>query len=151
MFRCDLESICSSEQHPHVMRILVEECVERIEDLFDRLGIGLNSDTLQPLPYWPRYLSGIKSGVLLESDYSRYLAAKKLADLFLKESYLPNNIQISDYKRERYSYALSKQPLPKWFAQDCVSGWIEEIITAYCFLWFSVMDYAYEMYCEKGA
>lgn len=150
MFRRDLECIRSSRRHPHVMRILAEECAECIEDIFDRLGIGQDTQALQNRPYWPLYLSGVKSGALLDSEYTRYLAAKELADLFLKDSYLPQ-AEIPDYKRERYAYALSEQPLPAWFLPSLVPGWMEEIITAYCFLWFAVMDYTEEMYREKGA
>lgn len=124
--------------------------MECIEDIFDRLGIGLETDTLQHRPYWPLYLSGLRSGALLDHDYTRYLAAKKLADLFLKNPYLPETY-IQDYKRERYAYALIDQPLPDWFVPDKVSGWMEEVITAYCFLWFAVMDNAEEMYRRKGA
>lgn len=150
LFRRELERIHSCEHYPRVMRILAEECVECAEDYLDRLGVGADKEFMQNRPYWPHYLSGIESGVLLDDEVSRYLEAKKLADLFLKNSYLPD-AEITDYKRERYAYALSAQPLPEWFIPSSVCGWLEEIITAYCFLWFAVVDYAEEMYCGKGA
>ena len=99
MFRRDLECIQSSQQHPRVMRILAEECVECIEDIFDRLGIGLAPDPLQHRPSWPLYLSGLRPRVLLDHDYIRYLAATTLADPFLQTPSLPET-DIQDYHRE---------------------------------------------------
>lgn len=150
LFRRELERIRSCEQCPRVMRILAEECVECAEDYLDRLGVGTNDEAMQNRPYWPHYLSGVESGALLGDEINRYLKAKNLADLFLKQSYLPDE-GIMEYKRERYAYALSVEPLPEWFIPTSVCGWLEEIITAYCFLWFAVVDYAEETYCGKGA
>lgn len=150
LFLQDLECVQSSQRCPHVMRILAEECVESVVDYLERLGVGADVELLQDRPYWPHYLSGIEKGAIMDDELNRYHASKKLADLFLKHPYLPENC-LSEYKRARYAYALSDEALPEWFIPSSVVGWLEEIVTAHCFLWFAVVDYAEETYRRKGA
>ena len=109
----------------------------------DGLGVCSEGKDYLKFPYWRCYLSALHRGMLYDLELTRYHSAKKLADLFLQNSYLCE--PVADYKRARYEYALSKEPLPDWFCADSVVGWLEEITTAYVFLWFAVMDYVEEL------
>lgn len=152
LYTGELKRIASSSEHPHVMRILSEEAVERLELRMNALGITVGTSDEGTTPaYWRRYLAAIRSGELLDAEYQRYLNAAKLTILFLDQSYVDETTDL-DYKTQRYAYALSSGPLPDWFIPRKVVGILEEIITAYGFLWFSVVDYAEGLYCQaKGA
>jgi len=41
--------------------------------------------------------------------------------------------------------------MPEWFSPKGVMERLVEIVTAYGFLWYSVVDYAEEQYYAKGA
>lgn len=151
LYAGELKRIASSSEDPHVMRILSEEAVERLELRMNVLGIVYASGEEKAPAYWRRYLAAIHSGELLDAEYQRYLNAAKLTLLFLDQSYVDETTDL-DYKTQRYAYALSSGPLPDWFIPGKVVGILEEIITAYGFLWFSVVDYAEGLYCQaKGA
>ena len=88
---------------------------------------------------------------LFGAEYSRFQRAAHLADQILEDSYLQEPSE-RGYKEQRYAYALSTDPLPAWFVPNKILQYLEEIITAYGFLWFAVVDYAESRYYEqKGA
>lgn len=146
----ELERVRASREHPHVMRILAEETVERLTQRMEALGIVEECGLTEAPAYWRRYLEAVRSGELLDMDLARYRGARMLADRFLNQSYL-DEISGLDYKTQRYAYALSADPLPGWFIPGRALEYLEEIVTAYGFLWFSVVDYAEAVLTAKGA
>ena len=135
------------------MRILAEEAVEGLCVRFQSLGIPIEDDHL-PLPaplYWSNYLQAVNRGELLDIDYVRFQKALILADPFLNDSYEEEERIQGDYKTMRYAYALSDLAMPEWFSPPDVMKRLEEIVTAYGFLWFAVVDYAEEQFIMKGA
>ena len=142
-----LTRVQNSRTHPHVMRILAEETVEYVTAILERFDIGQTDTSLNRLPFWRAYLGAIEEGVILDIEYSRYNDAKLFADQLLDHSYVQEGR--GGYKEQRYAYALSEEPMPDWFDPDALLGQLEEIITAYCFLWFGVLDFARE--CRQGA
>lgn len=150
LYTGELARIASSIEHPHVMRILSEEAVESLALRMNALGIlDENGEAVAPA-YWRLYLAAVRSGEMLDAEYARYKNAAKLALLFLEQSYIDKTTD-ADYKTQRYAYALSSAPLPGWFIPGQILEMLEEIITAYGFLWFSVVDYAEGLYQAKGA
>lgn len=148
-----LKQISNSIHYPQVMRILAEELVEELSGRFSYLGIPFGDFKQDETPlYWNNYLTAVKSGVILGNEYARFLKADKLATPFLNDSYI-DEVEYIDggYKAMRYAYALSSIPLPNWFSVDNALKSLEEIITAFGFLWFSIVDYAEEQYYAKGA
>lgn len=147
----ELGRIQDSMKYPHVMRILAEEAVERLLLRMGFLGIT-NSPPSNTSPlYWRQYVRAVQDGELFGAEYSRFLKAAHLAEQILEDSYLQEPSE-RGYKEQRYAYALSNEPLPAWFIPETVMRYLEEIITAYGFLWFAVVDYAESRYYEqKGA
>jgi len=93
----------------------------------------------------------VRSGELLDTEYVRFQAARELTAPFLQDSYVDEDELEGDYKTMRYAYALSSLPMPEWFSPKGVMERLVEIVTAYGFLWYSVVDYAEEQYYAKGA
>jgi hypothetical protein len=79
----------------------------------------------------------------LDVEYRRYIKAKDFSEKLLAHSYADESRGL-DYKTMRYEYALSPGEVPSWFQTDLAALWVEEIVTAYCFLVFSVLDFAME-------
>lgn len=151
LYAAELARIASCTNHPHVMHILSEEAIERLVQRMNALGIPDDDGNPAAPAYWRRYLEAVRGGELLDTDYVRYLRAVKLALFFLDQSYLSEEVD-QDYKTQRYTYASSNTPMPGWFDPGKVLGILEEIVTAYGFLWFSVVDYAEGVYRQaKGA
>ena len=147
----ELSRIQDSMKYPHVMRILAEEAVEQLLQRMSFLGITGNPSSDTSPPYWRQYVEAVQRGELFGAEYSRFLRAAHLAEGILENSYLQEPSEMG-YKEQRYAYALSKEPLPAWFIPETVMQYLEEIITAYGFLWFAVVDYAESRYYEqKGA
>lgn len=147
-----LERIGDCTACPHVMRILAEEAVEGLCCRLASLGIPIaNAAEKEAALYWSSYLAATASGEIAGLEYLRFRQAQKLAMPFLEESY-EDICQGDDHKTLCYTYALSRQPLPEWFVPEKVLERLEEIITAFGFLWFAVVDYAESRYYEqKGA
>lgn len=135
------------------MRILAEEAIEELSGRFIYLGIPMGDFHREQAPlYWTSYLSAIQDGMLLGAEYMRFLTAQTLMEPFLDDSYTEESLfEDEDYKTRRYAYALSDFPLPDWFTPEGVLQRLEEIVTAFGFLWFSVVDFAEEQYYAKGA
>lgn len=57
LYAGELKRIASSSEHPHVMRILSEEAVERLELRMNVLGIVYASGEEKAPAYWRRYLA----------------------------------------------------------------------------------------------
>lgn len=146
----ELQRVAASREHPHVMRILAEEAAEGLAGRMEALGIVEENRLFEAPAYWRRYLEAVRSGEVLGVEYARYLGAVKLTDFFLQQSFLDENSGL-DYKTMRYAYALSNDPLPNWFIPENVLGYLEEIVTACGFLWFSVVDFAEAVLMQKGA
>jgi hypothetical protein len=94
-------------------------------------------------PAWRRYVDAVATGQILDMEYRRYVKAKDFSEKLLAHSYV-DECQGLDYKSKRYEYALSPGEAPGWFQPDLAALWVEEIVTAYCFLVFSVLDFAAE-------
>jgi len=135
------------------MRILAEEAVEELYYRMSYLGIPLEDEQCAPGPqYWASYIRAVHSGELLDNEYSRFRAAQKLMGIFLDHSYIDDDENdTGEYKVLRYAYAQSEGPMPAWFSAEKVMRYLEEIVTACGFLWFSIVDYAEEQYYAKGA
>jgi hypothetical protein len=71
------------------------------------------------------------------------MKAKSFAERLLQHSYI-HECKGAGYKEKRYEYALSDKNVPLWFQADKAALWVEEVITAYCFIVFAVLDYAEE-------
>lgn len=147
----ELGRIQDSMEYPHVMRILAEEALERLLLRMSFLGITNSPPSKASPPYWRQYVEAVQNGELFGAEYSRFQRAAHLADQILEDSYLQEPSE-RGYKEQRYAYALSTDPLPAWFVPNKILQYLEEIITAYGFLWFAVVDYAESRYYEqKGA
>jgi len=147
-----LAQIQSCGVHPHVMRILAEELVEELSWRLKYLGLPIEgADARTAPPYWLSYIRAVRSGELLDTEYVRFQAARELTAPFLQDSYVDEDELEGDYKTMRYAYALSSLPMPEWFSPKGVMERLVEIVTAYGFLWYSVVDYAEEQYYAKGA
>lgn len=151
--RClpELIQVQKSMGYPHVMRILVEESIERLLLRMNSLGIASSTLLFEPPPYWHQYVDAVQAGELFGVEYFRFQKAERLAKQILEDSYIQEPSELG-YKEQRYAYALSDAPLPEWFIPEKVLQYLEEIITAYGLLWFAVVDYAESQYYEqKGA
>lgn len=115
------------------MRILAEETAFRTERILEEFHSTKNN-------IWSRYLSAVNSGELLGIEHQRYQECRKWLQLLVDESYV-DEVEGPDEKSKRYAYALSGLPLPAWLQEKEILNWLEEIITANCFVWFSAMDY----------
>lgn len=148
-----LEHVQDSAGHPHIMRILAEETVEGLVYRMNYLGIPMGgSEWRKSPPYWIRYMEAVHSGEVLDTEYRRFQEARKQAEFLLSHSYIDESvIDFWGYKEQRYAYALSDTPMPAWFVPEHVMRQLEEIVTAFGFLWFSIVDYAEEQYYAKGA
>lgn len=126
------------------MRILTEEALEEAEWTL-RLPSPDGGKTIyiQDTPEWKRYAKAAADGTILDTEYRRFLKAKDFADELLEHTYLWDFCG-KDYKTARYEYATSPGEAPSWFQTDKAALWVEEIVTAYCFLVFSVLDFAEE-------
>ena len=82
----------------------------------------------------------VEKGLILDTDYRRYIKAKAFSDRLLEHSYI-DECAGSCYKAKRYEYALTPGDAPVWFRIDKAALWVEEIVTAYCFIVFSAMEY----------
>jgi hypothetical protein len=132
-------SLCTA---PRITRILTEEAVENVVCiLYLPIGKG-RTVLLTETPAWEHYVKAINEGLILDAEYGRYLKAKDFSDKLLEHSYSECNGP--DYKTMRYWYALTPGDVPAWFRVDKAALWAEEIITAYCFIVFSVLDFAAE-------
>ena len=125
-----LKRISGCHAYPKVMRILTEEALEEAEWILR-------------LPQWERYVSAVKTGLILDTEYRRYIKAKDFVDRLLQHSYV-HECKNREYKAMRYEYALSSGAIPAWFQTEKAALWVEEIVTAYCFIAFSVLDFAEE-------
>lgn len=148
-----LTRIADCAPHPHVMRILAEEAVEGLTYRFQYLGIPFSEKEGRTVaPYWLNYIRAVRSGELMDTEYSRFQQAQKLMEPFFVDSYVDDKgICSGEYKAIRYAYAMSNAPMPVWFSPESVMQKLEEIVTAFGFLWFSVVDFAEEQYYAKGA
>ncbi len=125
------------------MRILTEEAVENAGCiLYLPIGKG-RTVLLTETPAWERYVEAVEKGLILDTEYRRYIKAKDFSDKLLEHSYI-DECDGPDYKSKRYKYALSHGDVPAWFKPDMAALWAEEIVTAYCFIVFSAMDFASE-------
>lgn len=138
--------------HPHVMRVLAEEAVEGLCYRLASLGIQVVDTAEKEAPlYWSNYLAAAASGKIAGLEYFRFQETRELVRPFLEEPY-EDDYRGSDHKTLRYAYALSDLPLPAWLIPEQIPERLEEIVTAFGFLWFSVVDYAESSYYEqKGA
>ena len=85
----------------------------------------------------------VESGLILDTEYRRYIKAKDFSDKLLEHSYV-DECESSSYKAKRFEYALSPGDAPLWFQTDMAALWVEEIVTANCFIVFSAIDFAEE-------
>lgn len=147
-----LTRVQSCMGYPHIMRILAEEAAEGLCYRLASLGIPVidAAERVEPL-YWSNYLAAAASGEIAGLEYLRFQQAREFVRPFLEESYEDDGWG-SDPKTLRYTYALSDLPLPAWFIPEQIPERLEEVVTAFGFLWFSVVDYAESSYYEqKGA
>jgi len=126
------------------MRILTEEALEEAEWIL-RLpdSAGMKTIYICNTPEWERYVKAVTDGYILDTEYKRFLKAKNFADELLEHTYLWD-YNGKDYKTARYEYAMSPGEAPAWFQTEKAALWVEEVVTAYCFLVFSVLDFAEE-------
>ena len=85
----------------------------------------------------------VEKGSILDTEYRRYIKARDFSDKLLSHSYI-NECESSSYKAMRYEYALTPGDTPVWFKTDMAALWVEEIVTTYCFIVFSAIDFAEE-------
>lgn len=141
VYHRELKRVGAASRYPHVMRILAEDLAFQIQYI-----LGNNNaldDKRKAETAWGCYRKAVKSGRLLGLEYERYAKAKMQFRILLRNSYY-NEVEGSDEKSKRYVYALSKAPMPAWFDPDKVIGWLEEMITASCIIWFAVKAYQEE-------
>lgn len=126
------------------MRILTEEALEEAEWIL-RLPTsdGKNTISICDTPQWERYVKAVMDGYILDTEYRRFLKAQDFAYQLLEHTYLWECKQ-RQYKVMRYAYAMSPGEAPAWFQTEKAALWVEEIVTAYCFLVFSVLDFMEE-------
>lgn len=132
--------LCTSSK---VMRILTEEALEEAEWILRLPASGDKTVFIMDTPEWKRYVQAVTEGYVLDTEYKRFQKAKNFADELLEHTYLWDYCG-KDYKTARYEYAMSPGEAPAWFQTDKAALWVEEIVTAYCFLVFSVLDFAEE-------
>lgn len=94
-------------------------------------------------PEWERYVQAVRAGVILDTEYKRFQKAKNFADELLEHTYLWDFCG-KDYKTARCEYVNSPGEAPAWFQTKKAALWVEEVVTAYCFLVFSVLDFTEE-------
>lgn len=135
-FLPQLERMQFAQGHPHVLRILAEDAVFQA-------GAILAGFEDEHAAVWERYLAAADSGELLAPEYRRYLICSGWVRRFTLGSY-DNEVSGPDEKSRRYAYVLKKPPLSGWFESAAIAGIVEEIITVYCLVWFSAMDYENE-------
>ncbi len=128
---------------PRVRRILTEEAVENAGCiLYLPIGKG-RTVLLTETPAWEYYVKAVEKGLILDTEYRRYIKAKDFSDKLLERSYV-DECDGPDYKSIRYKNALSDGDAPAWFQTEKAALWAEEIVTAYCFIVFSAIDFAAE-------
>lgn len=123
------------------MRILAEDIAWDafgvLKEFRDRECVASNQ--------WKMYVNGVQAGAVNDVEYRRFLEAKSLFfRVFVDNSYSVGRNE-PDEKSQRYAYSLSNEPMPEWFQLDKIIRWLEEIITACCFAWFSANDYYNEV------
>ncbi len=121
----------------------MEEAAENAESiLYLPIGRG-RTVLLTETPAWKHYVKAVEKGLILDTEYRRYIKAKDFSDKLLEHSYI-DECDGPDYKSIRYKYALTPGDAPDWFCIDKAALWVEEIVTAYCFIVFSAIDFAAE-------
>jgi hypothetical protein len=125
------------------MRILTEEALEQSQWILRLSVAGDKTGCITRLPEWGQYARAVANGAILDAEYKRYVKAKDFAGRVLEHSYI-YECKSTGYKEKRYEYALSPGSVPAWFQTDQAALWVEEVVTAYCFVVFSVMDFAEE-------
>ena len=125
---------------------MTEDALEEAEWILHIPAPNGQSIYVEDMPDWQQYINAATAGYILDTEYRRFLKAKDFADRFLEHSYIYEfqNHATKEYKVMRYEYALSPGNAPAWFHPDKAVLWVEEIVTAYCFLVFSVLDFAEE-------
>lgn len=133
----------------HLKRIKIEELAEMLVD-FSFVSIRSSSGRRLKRRIWLFYIYSVNRGAVYGEIYDRYLAAKVKIQTVLHVSYA-EECQTTDGKSQKYEYALSKRLVPTWL-DAYTDSVLEEIITAYFFVWISAQDWYQEnIILDKGA
>jgi len=128
---------------PCARRILAEEAFEAADwILYLPTGSG-RCVNLEQTALWRSYREAAQSGEVLDYYYDEYKKARRFARRWLEHPY-ETEVDGPDYKTKRYAYALSGKPLPEWLDETLLVPRLEAVVTAYCNMLITILDYAGE-------
>lgn len=128
---------------PCVKRILAEEAFEAVNWILYLPTGGGRCVNLEQTALWRSYREAIQNGSVLDYYYAEYRKARRFALRWLQHTY-QTEVNGPDYKTKRYAYALSGKPLPEWFDETLLVPRLEGVVTAYCNMLITILDYAGE-------